>query len=432
MSLLAQKGKAATDVFADISVARTSARNHFPFPLGAVPALELLLCCAGRQLDTGRSARVGELLERRVDWDVLLSLADAHGLSPLLYWNLGRNFSQLLPPAIGKAIQDSFQSNARRNLFLVLELVDVLRLLASKNISVVPFKGPPLAEALYGNIALRQCCDLDLFIRPDDLAAGIKTLVSEGYSPVLQLSPPQQTALVRSHYEYGLVSPSGTLIEFQWAIVPRYFSLPLGTEQLWQGLRTIQIGGVDVLALSPENLLLVLCIHGGKHQWNRLVWLSDIAEIIQLHADLDWDYAVRQARVHRAERMLLLGLSLTHTVFGTVLPENISVRLTDDKSVVSLNRQVCQTLIRGSEPGELAAHVFLIRTRERWIDKIRYILRFTLSPTNVEWSLVRLPKIFFPLYSALRITRGFLKVGTLARRWVGKRTGSVDSRADDL
>jgi hypothetical protein len=432
VSVLAQKRKAATDVFADIPVARSSARNHIPFLLEAVPALEVLLCCARRQLDAGLSARVGELLEQGVDWDVVLSLANAHGLSPLLYWNVSRNFSQLLPPAVGKAIQDSFQSNARRNLLLVLELVDILRLLASKNISVVPFKGPPLAEALYGNIALRQCSDLDLFIRPDDLAAGIKTLVSEGYRSGLQLSPPQQTALTRSHYEYGLVSPSGVLIEFQWAIVPRHFSLPFGTEHLWQGLRTIRIGGVDALALSPENLLLVLCIHGGKHGWNRLVWLSDIAEIIQLHADLDWDYALRQARVNRAERMLLLGLSLTHTVFGTALPENIRVRLTEDKSVVSLNREVCQTLIRGSEPSELAAHVFLIRTRERWIDKIRYILRFILTPTSVEWSLVRLPKIFFPLYSVLRITRGFLKVGTLARRWARKRSGSVDSRADDL
>ena len=430
MNVLAQKGRAATDVFADIPVARTSARSHVPFPVEAVPVLELLLCCARRQLNAGLYARVGELLEQRVDWNALLSLANAHGLSPLLYWNLGRNFSQLLPSAVGKAIQDSFQSNARRNLLLVLELVNILRLLASKNISVIPFKGPPLAEAVYGNIALRQCSDLDLFIRPDDLAAGIKTLVSEGYRPVLRLSPAQQTAWVRSHYEYGLVSPGGALIEFQWAIVPRYFSLPLGTEQLWQGLRTIRIGGVDVLALSPENLLLVLCIHGSKHQWNRLVWLSDIAEIIQQRADLDWDCAVRQARLHRAERMLLLGLSLTHTVFGTALPENISARLTEDKSVVSLNRQVCQTLIRGSEPGELAAHVFLIRTRERWIDKIRYILRFILTPASVEWSLVRLPKIFFPLYSVLRITRGFLKAGTLTVRWARKR--SVDSRADDL
>jgi len=156
----------------------------------------------------------------------------------------------------------------------------------------------------------------------------------------------------------------------------------------------------------------------------------DIAEIIHQHADLDWDNAVRQARVHRAERMLLLGLSLTHTVFRTALPEYIRVRLTEDKSVVSLNRQVCQTLIRGSEPGELIAHVFLIKTRERWIDKIRYILRFILTPASVEWSVVRLPKIFFPLYTALRVTRGFLKVGTLARRWARKR--SVDGRADDF
>ena len=400
----------------------TSSRHLLPFRVETLPERELLLCCARRRLDDGLSARVGELLEQRLDWDVLLSLANAHGLSPLLYWHLWRNFSQLLPSAVAAALQDLFQHNARRNLLLTLELVNILKLLASKNISVVPFKGPTLAEALYGNIALRQCSDLDLFIRPNDLPAGIETLVSEGYSPVLQLTPPQQTALIRSRYECGLLSPSAALIEFQWAIVPRYFSLPLGTEQLWRDLRTIRIAGVEALALSPENLLLILCVHGGKHLWNRLVWVSDISEFIQLHADLDWEYVLRQARVARAERIFLLGLSLAHTVFRTALPENIHLRLAGDKTVVSLNQQVCQTLVRASETGQLAAHVFLIRTRERWIDKIRYVLRFILTPASVEWSLVSLPKIFFPLYSALRITRGFLKLGILARGWARKRS----------
>jgi hypothetical protein len=299
--------------------------------------------------------------------------------------------------------------------------VKTLKLLASKNIPVVPFKGPTLAEALYGNVALRQFGDLDLFIRPNDLPVAMETLACEGYSPVLRLTPPQQTALVRTHYECGLLSPRGALVEFQWAIVPRYFSLPLSSEQLWQDLRTIQIAGVEALALSPENLLLILCIHGGKHLWNRLVWLSDISELIQLHSDLDWEHVMRQARVGKAERMLLLGLSLTHTLFGTALPQNIHLRLAEDKTVERLNKQVCQTLVRASETSELAAHVFLIRTRERWIDKSRYVLRFIVTPASVEWSLVSLPKIFFPLYVALRVARGFLKAGILAGRWARKR-----------
>ncbi len=422
MSVSVQEGKAATGFSADISVAMTSSRHLLPFPVGTLPGLELLLCCARRRLDADLSARVGELLEQGLDWDVLLPLANAHGLSPLLYWHLSRNCPQVLPSAVAEVLRDQFQGNARRNLLLTLELVNILKLLASKKISVVPFKGPTLAEALYGNIALRQCSDLDLFIRPNDLPAGIETLVSEGYSPVLQLTPAQQTALVRSHYEFGLLSPSGALIEFQWAIVPRYFSLSFGTKQLWQDLRTIRIAGVEALALSPENLLLILCIHGGKHLWNRLVWLSDISELIQLHAGLDWEYVLRQAHVGNAERMLLLGLSLTHTVFGTALPENIHLRLADDKTVVSLKKQVCQTLVRPSETGELAAHVFLIRTRERWIYKIRYVLRFILTPASVEWSMVSLPKILFPLYVALRVARGFLKVGILAGRCARNRS----------
>jgi Uncharacterised nucleotidyltransferase len=416
---------------ADVPAAPTSARSRLAFRPESLPELELLLCCARRQSDAGLSARIGELLEERVDWHVLLSLANAHGLSPLLYWHLCRNFSQVVPAVVGETLQHSFQGNVWRNLSLTLELARILKLLASKNISICPFKGPTLAEALYGNIALRQCSDLDFFIRPNDVPAAVETLVCEGYSPVLQLTPAQQTALVRSHYEFGLISPGGVLIEFQWAIVPRYFSLSFGTEQFWQDLRTIRIGGVDALTLSPEDLLLILCIHGGKHRWNRLVWLSDIAEIIQQHADLDWDHILREARAHRAERMLLLGLSLTQKLLRTPLPENINL-LAEDKSVVSLNSQVCQALIRPSEPSELAAHLFLIRTREHWIDRVRYILRFILTPASVEWSLVRLPRIFSPLYSALRITRGFLKLGTLARRWARKRRGNLGGRAADL
>jgi hypothetical protein len=417
-----QEGKASTGFLADIPPKMTASRHLLPFDMETLPELELLLCCARRRLDADLSARVGELLEQRLDWDVLLSLANTHGLSPLLCWHLGSNFSQLLPSKIAESLRDLLQQNARQNLHLIHELVKILKLLASKNILVVPFKGPTLAEALYGNVALRQFGDLDLFIRPNDLPVAMETLVSEGYSPVLPLTPPQQTALVRSRYECGLLSPSGALVEFQWAIVPRYFSLPLSSEQLWRDLRTIQIAGVEALALSPENLLLILCIHGGKHLWNRLVWLSDIAELIQLHADLDWKHVLRQACAVRAERMLLLGLSLTHTLFGTALPEDIRRRLAEDKTAASLNQQVCQSLVRASATGELAAHAFLIKTREHWMDKIRYVLRFILTPARVEWSLVSLPKILFPLYSALRIARGVFKVGILTRRWARKRS----------
>lgn len=400
-----------------------ASRHLLPSPLETLPELGLLLCCARGRLDTDLSARVGKLLDRGLDWDVLLALANAHGLSPLLYWHLESNFSQFLPTAVAEALRDFYQHNARHNLLLVGELVNLLKLLASRDISLVPFKGPTLAEAVYGNVALRECSDLDLFIRPNDLPAAIETLVSEGYRPVLQLTPPQQTALIRSHYEYGLLSPTGALIEFQWAIVPRYFSLPLGTEQLWQDLRTVRIGGVEALALSPENLLLILCIHGGKHLWNRLVWLSDISGLIQLHPGLDWEYVLRQARAGRAERLLLLGLSLAHTVFGTPLPEKIYIRLAADRTVASLKQQVCQTLVCASGPGELATHVFLIRTREHWFDKIRYVVRFIFTPASVEWSFVDLPKLLFPLYSVLRVVRGFVKLSLLIPRWARKTVG---------
>jgi hypothetical protein len=32
---------------------------------------------------------------------------------------------------------------------------------------------------------------------------------------------------------------------------------------------------------GPEDMLLFLCVHGGKHQWTRLAWICDVAEFIR-------------------------------------------------------------------------------------------------------------------------------------------------------
>ena len=65
-----------------------------------------------------------------------------------------------------------------------------------------------------------------------------------------------------------------------------------------------------MLALAPEDSLLILCVHANKHQWSRLGWICDIAEMLRSHPDLNWPVVMEQARMLRSERMLLLGLLL--------------------------------------------------------------------------------------------------------------------------
>ena len=57
------------------------------------------------------------------------------------------------------------KANAHRALWLTLELLNIHRHLQARGLEVLPYKGPVLAEALYGNVALRQFSDLDLLVR---------------------------------------------------------------------------------------------------------------------------------------------------------------------------------------------------------------------------------------------------------------------------
>ncbi len=190
------------------------------------PELELLLACARREMSADHTRRALELLDGPLDWGLLLEQARAHRLLPLLYWHWKRSLRLSFPAEIAHELDDRFRANVARSLLLVRDLADIVDLLGRHGIPVVPFKGPALAESLYGNAALRECVDLDILIRRRDVPEAIRTLVSAGYADGKQLTPAQQNAFLATQYEYPFLSPSGILVELQWRIVPRYFSLP--------------------------------------------------------------------------------------------------------------------------------------------------------------------------------------------------------------
>ena len=54
----------------------------------------------------------------------------------------------------------------------------------------------------------------------------------------------------------------------------------------------VDLDGRKVKTLSPEDLLLVVCIHAAKHAWTRLCWLRDIAAVRQ--QQLNWDLVLER------------------------------------------------------------------------------------------------------------------------------------------
>jgi len=364
---------------------------------------QLLLACARPAREKGEKARLEALLREERDWEKLLQCAEHHGVAPLLHRRLVEEGGTPIPPQFREALERAFRENAVKNLYLTAELLRLLAIFADHGVPVLPYKGPTLAQALYGDVAMRQFSDLDLLVRADDVPRAPEVLRAAGYHPDPPL-PARQKAYVAYASELMFRSPARrVLVELQWQIAPRYFSVPFDTASFWEKPLSVPLQGRMVPTLSAENLLLVLCAHGSKHQWQSLGWVCDVAELLQFSAGMDWTLVLDTARRLGAERLLLLGLHLAQSLLGAPLPTAVEPAMDSDPAVRELTGQV-ERHFASSPEHELrpASHWFCLRCREHWRDRLRYVFRLALTPTYGDWAWIALPRALSPLYFILR------------------------------
>jgi hypothetical protein len=202
------------------------------------------------------------------------------------------------------------------------------------------------------------------------------------------------------------------IVEIHWRVSARLFSSPLDEETLWENLHTDTFAGMPINALAPEDLLLSLCVHGAKHLWERLSWITDIAQLLAVHPDLNWPSLLERARRTGTERMLLLGLHVARELLGAPLPTDVEARLEADPEIVPLARQIYAGLFAGgagAEAGNDASgisgyFIFQLRARRRLRDKFNYC-RYVISPTEEDLTLLSLPAPLSFVYYLLRPLR---------------------------
>jgi hypothetical protein len=396
------------------------------------PEIELLLCCARSSRDPETADRIGALLEEKMDWEYLLRKAGEHGMRPLLYWHLDAARPELVPEAILEQLRNHFRANNMHNLSLTAELLRLLEAFKARELSAVPFKGPVLSASAYGNLALREFVDLDILVRKRDIPEARESLLSIGYRQLTRLlTDAQEAAFLESRREYVFARTDGAVVELHWAVAPRLHSFSLDTGRLWERLGEISLGGNTLLTLSPEDSLLILCMHGSKHLWHRLAWVCDVAELIRAsEAEMDWEWLMGQASASGGERMLLLGLFLANDLLGAPLPKGILRRAQTDPAVKTLAARVRELLfqdvdeIRGALEGPLGEFsfnprfiAFRVKMRERLRDKVRYLIHAILVPPVEERNFLPLPRFFAPFYYVLwPIRRAWKYIRKLSKR----------------
>jgi len=230
-----------------------------------------------------------------------------------------------------------------------------------------------------------------------------------------------RAAYLQSMHHFTFVRDGGIApLELHWEVAERYFAFSLDAARLWKRLQSANLVGASIPSLIPEDLLLVLCVHGSKHGWEGLSHICDVAELVRANPEMNWEQALRQAGATGGKRMLLLGLALARDLLGVALPEDVSRMIQADPALRGLAAEVTSRLFAEEESRRNASERaqffrFHLRVRERFWDRARCCLHLVFTPSQEDWEAIRLPESLSFFYYALRPFR--LAAKYAARLW---------------
>lgn len=375
----------------------------------ARPEMDLLCWCARTQLTPEIAARIRGAVQKDVDWLALIRLAMRHDVVPLLYRNLQRVCPNAVPDSISGPLRAHYQSLSAQARLHTEELVRVLAACADQGIRAVPYKGPALAQRLYGDVSLRPFGDLDIVVLERDVPRARDLLQRLGYEFV----PPNNTLDLAEHVrtgrEFQFTSSEGTSLELHWRLGSRLVRVKQDPERFLQGLETICLAGAQVPSLSLEDYFLVLSLHATKHEWKQLKLVCDIAEILG-RADVDWNYVAREAHVLGLKRMLAVGALLAEGALDTALPAELVRGLKMDSTAQAMADRIRRGF--AEEPDDAwqreADFSFQFKIRERLRDRASLLCRHLpdgLAPNERDRRFLPMPEFLSSLYFLVKPVR---------------------------
>ena len=376
---------------------------------------ELILACTCQNLSEPKKDRIITMLSGAIDWQYVLQASINHAVSPLVFKSLLTIGPDKLPVLIQNKFRKHYQTNVARNLYVTNILLDIVDHFKRKGITSVPFKGPLLAQSLYGDVGLRVFSDLDILVWKHDAPNAIQILAGLEYEPSLNLSPSQMVAYMKYEDDFVLINEkAGVAIELHWEMSGHYLSRPMDMDFVKEGLGTFKLMNKEVQHLSSEDLLVYLCVHGAKHMWERLEWIFCVAELVRGKQNLRWDMVLSKADKLQCRRLVLHSLCLAKDMFQVAVPDNIDRLMLTETQLQDFNEKVKYFLFPlydETQSGRIGVrlNLFQIQLRDSLIAGLKYGLRELIEPREADWHWLSLPGYLSFLYIFLRPLRQSLK-----------------------
>jgi hypothetical protein len=376
----------------------------------STPEFDLLLECLRRSLQAAPPSQPLTIPEN-IDWPALQALIRKHVVIAPVFPYLAPH----APPHAIKPLATAFQASWAHAQTLAAELESVLAVFAKAGIESLPFKGPILAETLFGDVAARGSLDLDLLVQRRDYAAAQTVLIASGFKAEPKDIPTHDFPFSRDNLLLELHCTFG-----------RPELCPIDSDQVWSRSLPGAFRGHSVRLMTPEDSILYLSYHLLRHNCERLQWIADLARALAILAATDsGERLFQSAQNLYMDELLLFASALAAESLDAPLPTAIAAALSRQPKIIEnahkfLEQNLKNQRLTGS-PSDRLAHAtwsFYSTERSPWRRWARRLRELAPDLADRQWARSKhIPApLVIPLLPILRVVR-ILGIYGVAAAW---------------
>jgi len=287
----------------------------------------LIKKCLHLGADTASIQAFLQRLQRLDTRDIDQYLGTDTRLAPLLFWHLRRRgLTSLLAEKFAAELGRTFQANVARNFLFEQNLAKILRHFNREGIEVLVLKGASVFTAHLSQFRdAFVLSDIDLMVRPADLARAAQILVSHGYS--LKYATVMDGATKQSFSGADDCTAIDLHSALFWTGV-NFNYVDYFPSDLWATSLADSIGTYPVRILSAEHDVCYRLAHDGLGHQTLL--LSDTSRLyylcllIDFHREtLDWTQLLEKLKRKRTDRLLAAYAHYGKRELGLSLPPEL-------------------------------------------------------------------------------------------------------------
>lgn len=353
--------------------------------------------------------RIRDIVRSHPDWETVIQFAASQGV----IYPLRDILSETNPPppeSILRELQSRSKTNAVGNLQAVQWLHNLVAEFKEREIRVIPYKGPVVAEYAYGDINRRWFKDLDFLVAEEDTERAISVLYEYGYEQAEFTDVPTPILLKNSifRWEREFRFPSnGSRIEVE--LRPQFMTCDPPSSvifsDLWRRRTSISLAGQPISVLSPEDRALLLLIHGTKHTWCRLSWVYDVA--LLFNRDILWGQVIKRAEKYGWKTGVLLGLAVVAEMSRITLPRIVTQEIAANRRAVWGSSIICsqQWSTQPDKEVDWEPWTEVVLMNDSWRGSVQELVDVLFSPRKMDHQWAQLPPKLYSLYYFVRPIR---------------------------